>query len=736
MATFKASGETVIPRAAKDGTNGVGISSADVVFTVAEASAAPTAKSSWVSEFTNLTLAEGKYVWCATKTVYTNGTTAYTGIYQLGKCEDFAGVTEQYALSDSPTTAPTSGWAAKYTPTQGKYLWTRTQYTYKAGSTSSYSTPTCVGYFATNGTSFTPKGTAAAHYANYAAIGSITSEGVYILVDDASGFPSSKCSSGSSLKAAPSVAQYVNAPDYTWHVWPAESGDAYRVDTNLWVNNGTAWVDFGDIQGPEGDPGEDAVNVLLSCSTLTFEWEDGNYADNTEDVTVQLSKGGAAVPTTDYTVEISEATSYNSNRVSIQKGDDAYMLIIPADGITMTQYTEQNLDDTTQNYTVTYPVSTATIVLAVTDKTTGTTVYETLTVNVNFTKLYGSVTFNDKSLRSTYSKVTSLGGEIERCNSKITQTATSINAVVSANKTELEGEIKTNSENISKIEQTASSISLKVSTMEAGLEATGIDIENKKVTVTADNFVIKNNSNEEALHSDSEGNLVVSGTVTAASGKIGAFTIKDTGLHADGFAGTNKQHATTFDVTNDGLSMVFDSDNTSTQSWLKYGCSAYGTLLRWNDTENSINFNLGRWGQEDSHGLEYTRKYTDATLGGDCTITAHVSDHIMVSRVPQSSSYASYGNWCEISSSATNQVTGFTGLSVGPYSSGTKEKTVQLGTVRAKYGNGNFDTYAKLKMLNLPYIPNTSNSTYLAIYNSLEKGQVYIGENNVLKIKP
>ena len=240
-------------------------------------------------------------------------------------------------------------------------------------------------------------------------------------------------------------------------------------------------------------------------------------------------------------------------------------------------------------------------------------------------------------------------------------------------------------------------------------------------------------------------NLVVAATnaantaaskATTAADKIGAFAIKDTGLHADGFAGTNKQHATTFDVTNDGLSMVFDSDKTSTQSWLNYGCSAYGTLLQWNDTENSINFNLGRWGQEDSHGLEYTRKYTDATLGGDCTITAHVSDHIMVSRIPQSSSYASYGNWCEISSSASDKVTGFTGLSVGPYSSGTKEETVQLGTVRAKYGNGNFDTYAKLKMLNLPYIPNTSNSTYLAIYNSLEKGQVYIGENNVLKIKP
>lgn len=317
----------------------------------------------------------------------------------------------------------------------------------------------------------------------------------------------------------------------------------------------------------------------------------------------------------------------------------------------------------------------------------------------------------------------------------------------------------------SKIEQTANSISLKVKTAEdtantaqttannaagkadtaqttantisQGLKDTGIDIESKKVIVTANNFTVNNNSGDKVFCSDSDGNLSITGTVTAASGKIGAFSIKDTGLYASGFADTKKQHATTFDVTSEGLSMVFDSDeaHASTQSYLKYGCSSYGTLLQWDDAENNIHFNLGRWGQEDTYGLEYTRKYTDNAIGGTCTVTTYMGDHIMVSRVPQASSYASYGNWCEISSSASNQSAGFTGISAGQYSSGTKSATVQLGTVRAKYGNGNFDTYAKLKMRNLPYIPNTSNSTYLAIYNSLETGQVYIGENNVLKIK-
>ena len=341
------------------------------------------------------------------------------------------------------------------------------------------------------------------------------------------------------------------------------------------------------------------------------------------------------------------------------------------------------------------------------------------TVSANKTELEGKIKTNTDSI------------------SKIEQTANSISSTVSSNKTELEGKIAKNTDSISKIEQTANSISAKVSTMEKGLADTGIDIESKKVIVTADNFTVNNNSGDKVFCSDSDGNLSITGTVTAANGRIGAFSIKDTGLYASGFADTKKQHATTFDVTSEGLSMVFDSDeaHASTQSYLKYGCSSYGTLLQWDDAENNIHFNLGRWGQEDTYGLEYTRKYTDSTIGGTCTVTTYMGDHIMVSRVPQASSYASYGNWCEISSSASNQSAGFTGISAGQYSSGTKSATVQLGTVRAKYGNGNFDTYAKLKMRNLPYIPNTSNSTYLAIYNSLETGQVYIGENNVLKIK-
>lgn len=63
-----------------------------------------------------------------------------------------------------------------------------------------------------------------------------------------------------------------------------------------------------------------------------------------------------------------------------------------------------------------------------------------------------------------------------------------------------------------KIEQTGHSIELKVY---EDLNATGIDIENKEITVTADNFTINNNNNEQILGTDSEGNLSITGTVNA-----------------------------------------------------------------------------------------------------------------------------------------------------------------------------------------------------------------------------
>ncbi len=415
----------------------VGILSADVVFCTASAGTTPTASSAWQTAFDKLTKTAGLYVWSATKTMLTDGTVTYTGIYKLGKVEELMDVQEQYALSDSKATAPTSGWSTAYTPTAGKYLWTRNVYTWNGGSAIT-STAQCVGYFAkdgTNGTSFVPRGVAVAHCANYAAANACDkTEGDIIIVDSASAFPASKCSSGSVIKAAPSVAQFINAPDYTWNVQPADTGDAYRVGTSLWVNNGSAWVDFGDIQGPQGEAGEDALNVVVSNTTVAFTWSRGHPFDGDfQTVTLKVMKGTAYLtPGTDYTVEATAYTNYQSGMVNGIKSGDGYLIYIYGQLIATNTFTKQSIVDKTKTETYEYPMSTAAVVLTVKETATGKTANVTINITVDMKLLYGGLEWTQANLASTYGELTTVGNRVTTCESSIVQNAKSITSHVSA----------------------------------------------------------------------------------------------------------------------------------------------------------------------------------------------------------------------------------------------------------------------------------------------------------------
>ncbi len=415
----------------------VGILSADVVFCTASAGTTPTASSAWQTTFDKVTKTSGLYAWSATKTTLTDGTVTYTGIYKLGKVEELMDVQEQYALSDSKTTAPTSGWSTTYTPTAGKYLWTRNVYTWNGGSTIT-STAQCVGYFAkdgTNGTSFVPRGVAVAHCANYAAANACDkTEGDIIIVDSASAFPANKCSSGSVIKAAPSVAQYINAPDYTWNVQPADTGDAYRVGTSLWVNNGSAWADFGDIQGPQGEAGEDALNVVVSNTTVAFTWSSGHPFDGDfQTVTLKVMKGTAYLtPGTDYTVEATAYSNYQSGTVSGIKSGDGYLINIYGQLIATNTFTKQSIVDKTKTETYEYPMSTAAVVLTVKETATGKTANVTINITVDMKRLYGGLEWTQANLASTYGELTTVGNRVTTCESSIVQNAKSITSNVSA----------------------------------------------------------------------------------------------------------------------------------------------------------------------------------------------------------------------------------------------------------------------------------------------------------------
>ena len=120
------------------------------------------------------------------------------------------GVIVQYAKSDSPTVAPTRGWSdASPTWESGKYIWQRTVTTIDGEQI--ISNVSCIqgakGADGADGTSVTILG----HYDTYAELTAAHPTG--------------------------------------------SAGDSYMVGSDLYVWNGTAWENVGQIQGPQGSTG-------------------------------------------------------------------------------------------------------------------------------------------------------------------------------------------------------------------------------------------------------------------------------------------------------------------------------------------------------------------------------------------------------------------------------------------------------------------------------------------------
>lgn len=134
----------------QNGKDGVGIKTADVVFKLSTSDTQQPDNAGWVTFFSQLQLKEQTYVWSCTRIELTNGTTTYTGKQCLGSSKDFVTITEQYAIGNSGTTAPTSGWGTDYTPTKELWLWTRNRMKWTNG-TYTYTTAICIGYFGKDG---------------------------------------------------------------------------------------------------------------------------------------------------------------------------------------------------------------------------------------------------------------------------------------------------------------------------------------------------------------------------------------------------------------------------------------------------------------------------------------------------------------------------------------------------------------------------------------------------------
>lgn len=217
-----------------------------------------------------------------------------------------------YQVSASPTDIPTTWYddIKNAIQTDSKpYLWSKTIVAYSDNNKTVTFSVSYKGKDGTNGTSFTPKGTATGFFYNMSSVPSYEDgmdSDVYIVnVDDRSN-PTSEL------------------PPYVCHfeyeslvVEHAEFGDGYNVNGHLYVANSNEWVDFGEIQGAKGEKGDDgmdAINIVFSPAELVFDAdENGNLKQAEKSAEIKVFRGNR---------QLAYLTDWDFPNVGKQPGDN------------------------------------------------------------------------------------------------------------------------------------------------------------------------------------------------------------------------------------------------------------------------------------------------------------------------------------------------------------------------------------------------------------------------------
>ena len=552
--------------------NGDSIKSSDVVFGISGSNTQP--PTSWKTNFSDLTLIERAYVWTCTKTTLTNGTSYYTGAYCIGGCYDFAQAEELYALSDSSTNPPNDDdFNSSYKVVKGKYLWSCVKVTY-SDTNIRYINKKCVNYFptdGTNGTKFTPKGTAYAHYSKASELPtpSIATVNRRYLVDvDDKSTPT---------KNTPCVCYFKNTTTFMSDV--AAEGDAYNIGGTLWVHDGKVWHDFGSVQGPKGEDGEDALNIELSVEKILFSYYEGNFEQQNETITLIVRQGGNVIKSSEYNVKILAAQNFDistGNKLTITKQDNYCTLNCFSSGVTLYNYT---YDD--GNSYVSYPASSCTIKISIEYK--GITYFKELSIEVTFVRMYGGLAYDLESLSSTYGELVGDNGRLKQMETQIYQNAKNI--TLTAKRTDgLETQY-------SEIKVQYNNINISVRNINDGLARTGINITDGSITMTANKFKLYNNNGDETFSTDADGNGIFKGTITATGGSFGSFQItsytdgtdfKFYGMSAK-TEGTTMIASSTFTVDYYGLYIGSGSQDNGGSVWIGNNGRKTGNDFSWDD---------------------------------------------------------------------------------------------------------------------------------------------------------
>lgn len=205
------------------------------------------------------------------------GSIAFSQRGEKGESGDTPYVTKtvvDYAITSSvseakkwTSTAPDASAAAN----KGKFLWTRTTYTWSNNKTTENITYTYIGKDGKDGTSVSITGEATAIYANCAELQAALDDNPTIFIPgdnpvllntslDADRLKGQHGSGHSSPTVVSLSVQSGNVLYY--NLQASEKGECYIYNGDIYNNTGAIWYKLGKIQGPQGEPGKDGVDAV------------------------------------------------------------------------------------------------------------------------------------------------------------------------------------------------------------------------------------------------------------------------------------------------------------------------------------------------------------------------------------------------------------------------------------------------------------------------------------------
>ena len=531
----------------------ISIKSADVVFTVGTSGTIPPDDNGWKTLFSELVLTTDGYVWTCTKIVKTDNSVEYSGKHCLGKCSDFADVIELYALGDNNVTPPDSGWKQSYSPVKGKWLWTKNELHFQNSSQVMTTDPICIGYFAkdgNDGTSFNLRGTAIAHYSSFSELkkaGSFQS-GDYYLLDKSSDADNTANDSYNE----PCIAVYMEAPDYDWYIYSANIGDAYRVETDLWVCTKNRWVNMGSIQGPQGEEGKGAMWALLSKNQVTFESDsDGMVVAETKSLGLRVVVGSTIIPSSECNISVGTCENFDSSKVSIKNNGLTTSIVIDSSGISSKKVAD--------NFYMTCPYSSVKLSVKYKDYSLIVSINITVDTSVQdgyfhtsieglearYTTIKDGVTKNEGLIRANSESIQLANSKITAVNDRLT-TYEAAGIVTESNYAGLYAEYQENGKIVSKAEM---STAIEDGISKATINADQVNINANHMLNITGNYMTVDATNFKL---DKSGNVSVSGKIDATSGSIGNLKITDQLYSNDAGKGSVKITPTSVQINGAG----------------------------------------------------------------------------------------------------------------------------------------------------------------------------------------